>query len=359
MNNKWIPPLRHTNDFVFNPSSRDFSVEEVPLYDFSGEGEHLILKIRKKNLTTWAMLDILSSYLGIAKREFGYAGLKDKNAITIQYISIPKIHKDKIEKLEHPDIKILDTYIHNNKIRVGHLKGNKFWLRFKKVYGANLDKIESVIKWIKSNGMPNYFGEQRFGNSGNNYLDGKAIIDGKLKIRDRKKREFLISSYQSFLFNNWLSKRVELSMLFNSFSTKELENIMQLPKESLSGLKEQKQFLKLLDGDLFMHYPYGKVFYEELDVAVDRFTKKDISPTGLIVGKKVKRAQSLAYDIFEKNIDLEIKENGSRRYAWIFPEILDKHYIEEKAWFELSFYLPKGSYATVFVDILKGKEIGI
>ena len=358
MKQNWIPPLRHSNDFVFNPSSATFSVEEIPLYEFSGSGEHLILKLRKKNITTWEALDILSNYLGIPKREFGYAGLKDKNAITIQYISLPKKYKDKIEEFKHPQIKILEQFSHNNKIRVGHLKGNKFWLRFKKIYGANLTKIESVLKWIEKEGIPNYFGEQRFGNSKNNYLEGKALIDGKLKIRDRKKREFLISSYQSLLFNNWLSKRVELSMLLNEFKAKEVEKILNLPKDTLKDIDKQKQFLKLLDGDLYMHYPYGKIFYEDLNLAVDRFIKKDISPTGLIAGKRVKRATSVAYDFFEKEYDYKLSADGSRRYAWIFPQILKRRYIEQNAWYELEFYLPKGSYATVLVDILKGKEIG-
>jgi len=358
LEHKWISPLRQKNEFIFNPSSRDFSVEEVPLYEFSGEGEHLILKVRKKSLTTWDMLNILSSYLGIAKREFGYAGLKDKYAITTQYISLPKKYKDKIESFEHPEIKIMQSFIHNNKIRVGHLKGNRFWLRFKKVLGGNLTKIESVLDWIEKNGVPNYFGVQRFGNNGDNYLEGKAIVDGKLNIRDRKKREFLIGSYQSYLFNNWLSKRVELSMLLESFKPYEVEEILNISKGSLKELEKQKHFFKILEGDLFMHYPYGKVFYEDLEVATKRFVEKDISPTGLIAGKKVKRATSVAYDELESRYDVEIKESGSRRYAWIFPEILDRKYIPDKAWYELSFYLPKGSYATVLVDILKGESIG-
>ncbi len=357
MDIKWIGPLKSKNDFLFNPTPSTFAVEEVPLYEFSGDGEHLILKVRKKDLTTWQMLDIFSNYLGIAKREFGYAGLKDKSAITIQHISMPKRYKDKIKEFTHPQIKILEEFIHNNKIRVGHLKGNRFWLRFKKVLGVNRVKIDSTLDWIEANGIPNYFGAQRFGSSGDNYLEGKAIVEGKMKLRDRKKREFLIGSYQSYLFNCWLSKRVELSHLLNEFKDSEVEAILSMPKGSLKDAHKQKQFFKLLDGDLYMHYPYGKIFYEDLEIGVDRFLKRDISPTGLIAGKRVKRATKVAYDYFEKLYDFEFKEMGSRRYAWIFPEILNRRYIEQKAWYELEFYLPKGSYATVLVDILKGNDI--
>lgn len=354
---KWILPLAQSNDFIFKPSSRDFSVEEVPLYEFSGVGEHLVLKVRKKELTTWEMLDIFSTHLGVSKREFGYAGLKDKHAITIQYISMPKRAKEKLSDFSHPQIKILEEYTHDNKIRVGHLKGNKFWLRFKKVLGTNRDKIDSVLNWIEKEGMPNYFGMQRFGNSGDNYIDGKALIDGKLKIRDRKKREFLISSYQSLLFNNWLAKRIEISRLLESFNSSEVEGILGLKAGVLKDIKRQDRFFKLLDGDIFMHYPFGRVFYEELDIANDRFKIKDISPTGLIAGKRAKRAIDIAFNI-EKEYDMEIKEMGSRRYAWIFPEIYTKKYIPENAHYELSFYLPKGSYATVLVDMLRGEEVG-
>ena len=353
---KYVWPLDHSNDFLFNPSPRDFSVEEVPLYEFSGNGEHLIVKLRKKSLTTWEALDILSNYLGIPKREFGYAGLKDKHAITIQYISMPKRVESALDKFEHKNIKILEKYCHNNKIRVGHLKGNKFWLRFKKVLDTQKSKIESVISWIEANGMPNYFGTQRFGNSGTNYLDGRAIVEGKLKLRDRKKREFLIGSYQSYLFNSWLVDRINLSKLIDSFSEKEVETILNLPKESLNGVKNQKSWFKLLEGDLFMHYPYGKIFYEDIKVASSRFLEKDISPTGLIAGKRVKLSKDVALEI-EKRYNTNIKESGSRRYAWIFPEINTKKYIPQNAWYELSFYLPKGSYATILVNFLRGKNI--
>ena len=353
---KYIWPLRHSNDFVFNPSSRDFLVEEIPLYEFSGEGEHLVLKVRKKNLTTWEMIDILSSHLGLPKKEIGYAGLKDKHAVTFQYISMPKRVEDKLENFEHASIKIISKTYHNNKIRVGHLKGNRFWMRFKKVLDTQKSKIESVLDWIESNGMANYFGTQRFGITQKNYLEGKAIVDGKLKMRDRKKREFLISAYQSYLFNNWLALRVELSNLLESFSEDEVESILKLPKGSLKGVKSQKNYFKLLKGDLYMHYPYGRVFYEELEVASKRFLEKDISPTGLIPGKKVKKAIDIAH-LLEKEYDYNIKESGSRRYAWIFPEIISRKYQPQNAWYELEFYLPKGSYATVLVDFLKGNIV--
>ncbi|SFV69094.1 tRNA pseudouridine 13 synthase [hydrothermal vent metagenome] len=354
---KRIYPLHVKNEFVFNASPRDFTVEEIPLYAFTGEGEHLVLKVRKKEMTTWEMLDAISNHVGIRRRDMGYAGLKDKHAMTIQYISLPARFEDKLEVFSHDKIKILDKVRHNNKIRVGHLKGNRFGIRLKKVLGVQKDKLDSVLKWIKANGVPNYFGNQRFGTDGNNWIDGKKLIEGTLKIRDRKTKEFLMGSYQSYLFNGWLSKRMELSLLLEEFSETETEKLMKLPEGSLHGTAEQKNFFKLLEGDLMMHYPYGRLFEAEtLSKEAERFAEKDIAPTGLIPGIRTKRAGAAAGTI-EAMFDEEIKMNGARRYAWVQVTEMTKNYIEEKAQYELGFVLPKGSYATNVLDILRGEAL--
>jgi len=351
---KLIFPLNVQNEFVFNSSARDFIVEEIPLYEFTGEGEHLVLKIRKKELTTWEMVDILSSHLGIKRQEIGYAGLKDKYAMTIQYISAPAKFASALEHFTHDNIKILESVRHNNKIRVGHLKGNRFQIRLKKVLGVQKDKIDSVLAWIKANGVPNYFGQQRFGTDGNNWEDGKKIVEGTLKIRDHKTREFLIGSYQSHLFNLWLSKRIEISQLLTQFSEHETEDLAGLTRGSLAHTKNQSHFFKLIEGDLMMHYPYGRIFYaEDLVEEAKRFESKDIAPTGLLAGTKIKRAQGSA-GVIESQYDAAIKEDGARRYAWVQVTEIKQSYIPERAHYEISFVLPKGSYATNVLDMLRG-----
>ena len=146
--------LNHSSiDAYFSPSPKDFVVTEIPLYEFSGNGEHLVLHIRKKDLTTWQMLDILSNHLGIKRKEIGYAGLKDKNALTMQYISIPARLENILESFSHPQIKILSTTKHNNKIRVGHLKGNKFFIRLKRVFPSDANILESVLGKIATFGI--------------------------------------------------------------------------------------------------------------------------------------------------------------------------------------------------------------
>ena len=353
---KPIYPLNVKNEFVFNSSARDFTVEEIPLYTFTGEGEHLVLQVRKKDMTTWEMLDVLSSHVGIRRRDIGYAGLKDKHAMTIQYISIMAIHEEKLKAFSHEKIKILSTIRHNNKIRVGHLKGNRFKIRLKKVLGVQKDKLDSVLKWIKANGVPNYFGNQRFGTDGNNWEDGKKLLDGTLKMRDRKKKEFLMGSYQSYLFNKWLSRRMELNLLLEKFSETETEQLMGLEEGSLKGTKAQPNFFKLVEGDVMMHYPYGRLFnVENLEEEAQRFANKDIAPAGLLAGKKAKVSLGTA-GVLELPFVEELSLHGTRRYAWVQVTELSKIYVEEKAHYELSFVLPKGCYATNVLDVLRGEQ---
>lgn len=344
-------------DFYFRQSPRDFVVDEIPLYPFSGEGEHLVLHVRKKNLSTWQMVDIFSNHLGIKGRDIGYAGLKDKNAQTKQYISLPRKYEGVLENFEHEGIKILGKTYHNNKIRVGHLKGNRFFIRLKKVNPTAAVKIKEALKMIKQYGMPNYFGFQRFGMDGENYKKGSSILAGSLKEKNKKLAQFYVNSYQSYLFNAWLGRRIEISKLIESFSVDELNTIVPLPKDELLTMKGQKHPFKLIRGDVMMHYPYGKIFHYESDAEVERFNQRDISVTGLLSGKRATRATEFAgeietgFDTIHEGID------GARRYAWIFPEEIEGEYKENDAWFELHFTLPKGCYATVLIEEIAKREI--
>ncbi|MDE6885551.1 MAG: tRNA pseudouridine(13) synthase TruD [Helicobacteraceae bacterium] len=248
-------------NFHFAKNAKNFVVEEIPLYPFSGSGEHLILKIRKKNLTTFEMLNIISSNLGIKKSEIGYAGLKDKESLSIQHISINKKFAKNIESLKLENIKILDATFHNNKIKLGHLKGNKFFIRIKKLNKIDAIKLENACKIVSLNGMPNYFGMQRFGKFGDNFKQGEAILQNELKIKNKKISKFLISAFQSQLFNTWLEDRINFSKIINDFSLNDASKKLNIDKEIIKKLKNQKHFFKIIKGDICAHYPNGKYFY--------------------------------------------------------------------------------------------------
>jgi len=342
--------LNHSKiDVLFKQNKDDFVVTEVPLYEFSNEGEHLILKLRKKDLTTWDAILILANYLKCSTREFGYAGLKDKNAMTIQHISIHKKYEEPLKNFAHENIKILATSYHNNKIKIGHLKGNNFFIRLKRVGIVEKRKIEEALLKIATCGMPNYFGFQRFGIDGENYKKGKAIVEGILKERNRNLKQMFINSYQSYLFNSWLSKRIEISKLIEAFEPKEIFEKLNLPLDEIKRVKKQPHPFKILTGDLLSHYPFGKIFIiDDLEIESQKFFNKDRVPTGLLSGKRVKKSEGLAYPI-EKEFEVDISEDGARRFAFVFPENIESNYKEEKNHMELNFYLPKGSYATELI----------
>ena len=342
--------LNHSKiDVLFKQNKDDFVVTEVPLYEFSGEGEHLILKIRKKDLATWDALEIIAKYVGCKSRDIGYAGLKDKNAMTVQTISIHKQYEEKLKTFNHPNIKILETTYHNNKIKVGHLKGNKFFVRLKRVNVLDSRKIEAALGSIVTLGMPNYFGFQRFGIEGDNYKKGKEIIEGTLKEKRRNLKQMYINAYQSYLFNNWLSKRIEISKLVDAFEPKEIFERLNLPLDIVKRMKKQKHPLKIMTGDLLSHYPFGKIFtIEDLETESDKFYDRDRVPTGLLSGKRVMNSVDLAYEI-EKEYEAPTGEDGARRFAWVFPSDVESNYKEDKNWMELKFTLPKGCYATELI----------
>lgn len=357
--------------FYFSQNSRDFFVREVPLYPFSQSGEHLVLEVRKKGLSTQEMIGILSSHLGC--RDIGYAGLKDKSATTIQYISIHKKYSKTLEscltQLEERGIKILSQTYHNNKIKIGHLKGNLFFIRLKKVYPASATLLQNIAHQLEESGIPNYFGYQRFGKFQNNHIEALEILQKKRACKNKTLKKFLMSSLQSYLFNLYLARRLILSHLLSSFKKSEILHALKLEgfdsianSPVLPHLQEQNHCFKILPGEVMEHYPRGKLFHaEDLKTEAQRFSNRDIVPSGPLFGSKLFQARDLTLDledkIFSTHCPFEIPELGTRRYLWIYPENLKTRYIPEVAHFELEFFLPKGSYATIFIQELAHRDI--
>jgi len=350
--------LGHSSiDFHFKQSPRDFVVEEIPLYEFSGEGEHLVLFVRKKNLSTLELVSLFARYLGIQNKEIGYAGLKDKHAMTKQYISIHKKHEEALENFTHEDVKIISKTYHNNKIKIGHLKGNRFYIKVKKVNPTSAKKIDEALKNISDFGMPNFFGYQRFGTDGVNHIDGEKIAKGEKKERNPKIKKLLINAYQSHLFNLWLSRRLEINTLVQNFKAEELESILNMPNDEVSKLKAQKHPFKVIAGDIMEHYPYGRLFeFNHAEYDLNRFLERTISVTGLLCGAKVKLSSGVAGEI-EKEFNDKISVDGARRYAWVYPTEIEGRFNQVEAQYEMNFTLPKGSYATVLIEEIAKRKI--
>lgn len=344
----------------FSKNSDDFVVREQPLYPFSGSGEWLVLEIAKKGLSTQEMLKILSQKSGAKIKDFGVAGLKDKQGLTSQFISVHKRYASTLESLNEPNIKILSASYHDNKIKIGHLRANSFFIRLKKVLPPEATRLASVLELVKEQGFANYFGYQRFGKFGDNAKAGLEILKGK-KLKNPKMNDFLISAFQSELFNRWLSKRVEISKFAAEFSEAELAKIYAISKDEARGLKSQESLFKLLDGEIMGHYPSGKCFVIDKAAAeMHRFKARGITSCGWLIGARGLNATLLAKkvedEIFTPYLKLASKMSGSYRFAWSWAEGLEYEYKPQKAHFHISFSLQKGSYATTLLrEVLKSE----
>src|SRR3954469_18421278 len=158
--------------------AEDFFVQELPLYEPSGEGEHVYAEFQKVGLTTFDAIDRIGRALYVSSRDIGYAGLKDARAISRQIFSIPNTTEEAVMKLKLPNLEPLWAARHINKLRLGHLAGNRFAIKVRDVIATDVVKLSPLIEMLKTRGMPNYFGEQRFGRRGDNHLLGAALVRG-------------------------------------------------------------------------------------------------------------------------------------------------------------------------------------
>jgi tRNA pseudouridine13 synthase len=316
-------------NFKFEQTKEDFIVDENPR-TFSGKGNYIILRVQKIEMTTWDMIAAFAQFLNLPAEKIGYAGLKDKHATTTQYISIEAKYEKALKKFKHPGIKILKTTRDKYSIRMGDLAGNRFSINLFGVSPIDAGRIEKRARKILKDGLPNYFGYQRFGRDEDSIEQAKAMIEGELFIEDAKLKKFLLSVYQSERFNAWLRERVLLSR------------------------NENNGKFMLLEGDVYLS-DEAKLFTPKKIPQKD-FEAHKVVPTGLLCGRNVYRAREKAGEIEKKYDDGFIYEKGSRREAVIFPSDIKFDYKNNFDILNISFTLPKGSYATVFLEAIANKN---
>lgn len=311
--------------------SSDFIVEEQLPFIPEGSGEHVFLHIQKIGENTEYVARALARIAGVRQRDIGVAGLKDRHAITTQWFSVwlPTKNEPNWAEVETEAIKILQVIRHIRKLKRGVLTGNKFTLLIRD-FNGDLEKCEQQLEIIKNHGFPNYFGEQRFGFQGQNIHTALALFSGTKKIK-RQQRSIYLSAARSYLFNQILSKRVELN-----------------------------NWNQAIAGDVFMlndsnSYFKTEALHEEL---LQRLEKNDIHPTACLYGKGDRQVLGEALAI-EDNIienyadlragllkfDLEI----DRRALRVLPKKLDWQFLASEKQLKLSFFLPAGSYATALL----------
>ena len=190
--------------------NEDFLVTELPLQLPSGAGEHIWLDVEKNGANTVFVAQQLAAAAGVQEWDVGYAGLKDRYAITRQWFSIylPKGETPDLTQLQHPEFKVMSQSRHVKKLRPGDLQGNRFRIVLRELAGDR-DAIEANLQAVASQGVPNYFGAQRFGHEGGNVEQGRAMLAREIRVRNPKKKGIYLSAVRSFVFNEVLALRIQ------------------------------------------------------------------------------------------------------------------------------------------------------
>lgn len=201
---------------VLKSIPEDFVVDELPLALPTGQGEHVWLHIEKRNANTAWVAARLAEFAGVREMDVGYAGLKDRRAVTTQWFSLylPKGETPDFRQLDNEEFRILRQQRHERKLRRGDLAGNRFVLRLRNVDGPR-DAIEQNLQAIARNGFPNYFGDQRFGHDAGNIHSGIAMLRREIRVRNPTRKGLFLSAVRSWVFNQVLAERVRQGNWFS------------------------------------------------------------------------------------------------------------------------------------------------
>ncbi len=316
---------------LLRATPEDFHVDEQLGFEPEGEGEHLWLRIRKRNQNTQDVARRLAQWAEVKAVDIGYAGLKDRRAVTTQWFSVKLAGRTdpKLEGLITQELEVVEQQRSRKKIKRGSLQGNVFQLTIRNLEG-DLHELQRRLEIISRDGLPNYFGEQRFGR--NNLTCASALFEGRIRVRDRHKRGLYLSAARSAIFNRLLSQRIQAG-----------------------------SWNRALEGDVMMLAGSHSIFTltEVDDVIRQRVTEGDIHPTGFMWGKGALLTRGEPKTLEERVAataelwcqGLERARMKQERRALRLCMSNMSWTIEskrgEKPLLHLNFQLPAGSYATV------------
>jgi tRNA pseudouridine13 synthase len=311
----------------------DFVVEEIAAYEPAGEGEHLFLWIEKRDVAGEEFLRHVARRLATSPRDVGMAGIKDRRAITRQWISVPARCEPLVEKLTTDQIRVLRTARHGNKLRTGHLRGNRFTVRVRDVTSDAVDRAQSIAEVLGRLGIPNYFGQQRFGREQQTLQLGLDLVSGRTSPRS------IPAGRRRFLLRMALS--AAQSALFNAVA---------------AGRLRDGRLHTVLAGDVMQVVGSGGLFVVEVQaVEQSRFDARETVVTGPLFGPKMRAPQGIAS---EREQSVLAQWNlaagdfarfpkltaGTRRALIAWPQNLAIH-AEDDA-LRIEFELESGCYAT-------------
>lgn len=310
-------------------SPEDFIVEEQLGFALTGEGEHQFLYIEKKGLNTEELIKALARSLQRPVKTISYAGLKDRQATTRQWISIhcPGESIENTQSLAGEGWRVLTSLRHNKKLKTGALSANLFQLKLRNI--NCIDSVEERLNQVKSSGVPNYFGEQRFGYQGQNLIKAQQVLIENLKIKDRFLRGIYYSAARSLLFNCLLSKRIELN-----------------------------NWNRAISGDVMQLAGSHSVFsIEQPDALIQqRVEEQDISPAAVLWGRGQEMATGEALELqqsvlfaYQNWCEALERHDLQRAYRSLRLSVNELSWKWEDNHLMLTFQLGAGSYATSVV----------
>lgn len=201
MNQPIIPKPR------IRSSPEDFFVEEIPLYEPEGRGDHCWLEVEKRRRNTMEVARYLADLVGCPRREVGFAGRKDRQAVTRQWFSVPRLSLENALGIREEGLKVLQAHRNSRKLHLGDHGGNRFRLWIRGMTPENIHQLSQRLAEMEKSGMPNRFGRQRFGYEGSNLEKAKRLLSGERLRLDRKTQRFVLSAIQSAVFNDILDRR--------------------------------------------------------------------------------------------------------------------------------------------------------
>jgi tRNA pseudouridine13 synthase len=389
---------------VIRQQPDDFFVQELPLYQPLGEGEHVYCEIEKTGLTTFDAVDRIARVLDVHPRDIGFAGMKDAHAVTRQILSIPNVQEQAVLDIRMPNLSVQWAKRHNNKLRLGHLAGNRFVIRIRQTAASDMEKAQAVLDLLQQRGKPNYFGEQRFGRRMNNHLLGAALIRGddmgvlKLLLGDPMtdvddaqamgaRKAFDRGEYEQamhlFPRRSGMERRILARFIKKQNPTAAAKAIDdKLRRLWISALQSEMfnqvvarrlgSLHRLMAGDLAYLHASGAVFHvENLEVEQPRCDAFEISPSGPLVGYRVTLPEgeplTIEQDAFaafgmapaDFRVEGRHKIKGARRPLRIKPAEVQVSSGSDAmgSFLSLGFTLPAGAFATSLLrEVMKNEE---
>lgn len=331
-------PLAHggiAGDGRIRVEPADFIVREWLGFAADGEGDHWLLQVRKTSANTHWVVKQLSRMSKIHPRDIGFAGLKDRNAVAEQSFTLPV--RSAIEGswagLSGDGFEVIAATRHRRKLKRGALKGNDFEIVIRD-FAGDTQRLAALLETIGAQGVPNYFGPQRFGNGGSNLIRAREMFTGEARIDDRMQRGFALSAARAAIFNAVLARRVENG----------------------TWSRVQAGDLASLDGS-------NSIFAVEQpdDVLLDRCVRLDIHPSGPLWGRGALPTQG----------ETQALEQQAAQELAPFGEGLERAGLEQERrslrlrvsnlqWDQadgnvtLRFRLPRGAFATAVLHELIG-----